>query len=162
MKVVCNASPIVSLARIDALELLHHAFGQIVIPQAVWNEVVVCGSGQPGAEAVKTAQWITRHSPQNASLVSALRQDLDAGEAEAIVLALEMPADLLLMDERLGRETARHLGIRMTGLVGVLVESKRRGIIPAVSPILQSLRERAGFRLSDALYRRILQDVHES
>ena len=162
MRVVCNASPLASLARIDALELLRHVFGHIVIPQAVWNEVVVCGSGQPGAEAVKTAQWIARHPTQNASLVSALRQDLDAGEAEAIVLALEMPADLLLMDERLGRETARHLGIRMTGLVGVLVESKRRGIIPAVSPILQSLRERAGFRLSDALYRRILQDVHEN
>lgn len=161
MRVVSNASPLVNLARIDALDLLPQVFGTVLAPEAVWHEVVVAGRGQSGAEAVAGAKWLTVQSPQNKVLVTALRQDLDAGEAEAIVLALELPADLLLMDERLGRETARHLGIRITGLVGVLVESKRRGLIPVVSPLLERLRQEAGFRLSDALYRQILQDVNE-
>jgi len=94
--------------------------------------------------------------------VQALQQELDAGEAEAIVLALETRAELLLMDEHLGRETARHLGLRHTGLIGVLIEAKRKGLISKVKPHLDALRDVAGFRVSDALYRRVLQDEGEA
>ena len=69
------------------------------------------GSGHPGADEVKTAPWIKMRAVTNRPLVQALRQDLDAGEAEAIALALEVGAELLLMDEHLGRETGRHLGL---------------------------------------------------
>jgi len=66
------------------------------------------------------------------------------------------------MDERLGRETARHLGLRCIGLIGVLIEAKHKGLIHAVKPYLDALRDIAGFRISDALYRRVLQDEGES
>lgn len=90
-----------------------------------------------------------------------LRQELGAGEAEAIVLAIEAQADLLLMDERLGRETARHLGVRYIGLIGILCEAKHKRLIPTVKPYLDVLRDLAGFRISDVLYQRVLQDEGE-
>jgi predicted nucleic acid-binding protein len=100
-------------------------------------------------------------SVTNAALVSALRQELDAGEAEAIVLTLETEAEMLLMDERVGREVARHLGLRFIGLIGVLVEAKHNGVLSAVKPHLDALRNVAGFRIRDALYARILENEGE-
>lgn len=94
--------------------------------------------------------------------MQALQQELDAGEAEAIALAMEIGTALLLMDERLGRDTARHLGIRYTGVVGVLIEAKHKGFVQAIKPLMDALRDLAGFRVSEALYRRVLQDEGES
>jgi predicted nucleic acid-binding protein len=94
-------------------------------------------------------------------MVRALRQELDAGEAEAIVLALESRADLLLMDERLGRETAQHLGLRYVGLIGVLIAAKSRGLIGQIKPELNALREVAGFFVDDTLYVQVLKDAGE-
>jgi predicted nucleic acid-binding protein len=74
---------------------------------------------------------------------------------------LEAGADALLMDERLGRETARHLGVRCIGLIGVLVEAKQKGIIAAVKYHLDALRDIAGFRISGDLYARVLHDQGE-
>ena len=98
---------------------------------------------------------------RNRELVRALQQELDAGEAEAIALALETGAELLLMDERLGRETAAHLGLRYVGVIGVLVEAKHKGLVSALKPQLDALRDVAGFRVSGGLYRRVLQDEGE-
>jgi predicted nucleic acid-binding protein len=161
MNVVSNASPLIALVRIGQLDLLRQLYSTIIIPEAVWHEVVVEGADQPGAEAVSSASWIVRRTVTNRPLVHALRQELDAGEAEAIVLAMEIGNTLLLMDERLGRDTARHFGIRYTGIVGVLIEAKHKGFIQAVQPYLDTLRDLAGFRVSEALYRRVLQDEGE-
>jgi len=161
MNIVSNTSPLINLAWINKLDLLHKLFGELVIPEAVWREVVVEGAGQPGADEVKAATWIKTQDVTNKTLVQALRQELDAGEAEAIALALEIKAELLLMDERLGRETARHLGLHYTGLIGVLIEAKRKSIIDAIKPHLNMLRDIAGFRISNALYMRVLQDEGE-
>lgn len=162
MSIVSNASPLINLARIGRLDLLRQLYGELSIPEAVWHEVVVQGTGQPGADEVKAATWIKRQAVTNQALVRALQQELDAGEAEAIALALEVEAELLLMDEHLGRETARHLGLRYTGLIGVLIEARRKGLIGAVKPLLDALRDIAGFRVSDALYERVLQDEGEA
>ena len=108
MIVVSDASAPINLARIGELDLLRKLYSEIVVPEAVWQEVVVNGAGQPGAEEISTVDWVKRMLVKNRHLVQALRQDLDAGEAEAIALALESEADLLLMDERLGRESAHH------------------------------------------------------
>lgn len=162
MSIVSNASPLINLARIGRLDLLCQLFGELTIPEAVWNEVVVEGAGEPGADEVKSASWIRMQVVANRQLVHALQQELDAGEAEAIALALEVGAELLLMDEHLGRETARHLGLRFIGLIGVLVEAKRKGMIGAVKPPLDALHDVAGFWVSDALYLQVLQDEGEA
>jgi uncharacterized protein len=161
MNIVSNASPLIALIRIGQLDLLRQLYSEIIIPDAVWHEVVVEGADQPGAEAVSSASWIVRRTVTNRALVHGLQQELDVGEAEAIALAVEMDDALLLMDERLGRDTARHFGIRYTGVVGVLMEAKHQGFVRAIQPHLDALRDLAGFRVSEALYQRVLQDVGE-
>lgn len=80
------------------------------------------------------------------------------GRKHAIVLTMEMQAELLLMDERVGREVARHFGLHYTGLIGVLAEAKHKGVLSAVKPMLDALRNIAGFRIRDTLYERVSQD----
>lgn len=162
MSVVSNASPLINLARIGKLDLLRELYGAIIVPEAVWQEIVVAGAGQPGADEIKAATWIKTQSATNRQLVRVLQQELDAGEAEAIVLALQVGAELLLMDERLGRESARHLELRCIGLIGSLIEAKRKKLIPAIKPYLDVLRDMAGFRISDALCVRVLRDEGEA
>jgi len=161
VKVVSNASPLINLARIGQLALLPRLFGRLLLPQAVWQEVVEDGRGQPGAEEIRRAVWIERAAVSNQPLIHSLRQDFDAGEAEAIVLAIEIQADWLLMDERLGRETAQYFGLRYVGLVGILSAAKQRGDLKALRPLLDRLRDVAGFRVSSALYQQVLRDAGE-
>ena len=146
MSVVSNASPLINLARIGELGLLRALYHQLLIPKAVWQEVVIEGAGQAGAAEVREACWIKRQGVTNRPLVRALCQELDMGEAEAIALALELDDALLLMDERLGRESAQHLGVRCMGLVGVLVEARHKALIRGRVPYLDALRDVAGFR----------------
>jgi len=161
MSTVSNSSPIINLARIGDLELLCKLYHELIIPEAVWQEIVVDGVGQPGAEEVKVAKWIKTRPVTNKHLIRALQQELDAGESETIALSLEEESELILMDERLGRETARYFGIRFIGLIGILIEAKRKGIISEVKHHLDKLRDIAGFRVSNSLYMRILQDEKE-
>jgi predicted nucleic acid-binding protein len=90
-----------------------------------------------------------------------LGQQLDEGECEAIALFIEQNAELLLIDERRGRAEADRLGLRITGLLGVLVEAKQKRFILAVKPVLDDLIATAEFRVADALYARILNIVGE-
>ena len=162
MTVVSDASPLVSLAQIETLSVLPALYSSVVLPDAVFEEVVVAGQGQPGANAIREAAWVETRAVANRDLVRALRQDLDEGEAEAIALAVEMESVLLLMDEKHGRETADHFDLSYVGTIGLLVEAKRSGHIRAIRPYLDALQERAGFRISDRLYRRVLRDEGET
>jgi predicted nucleic acid-binding protein len=131
-----------------------------LIPNAVWQEVVVKGAGQPGAQEVRNSRWIQRKDTSNPMLVLSLRRDLDRGESEAIVLAIEEKA-LLLIDERRGRATAEYLGLPVLGLVGVLVQAKRKGLLQEIRPLLDRLRTEVGFFISGVLYERVCKDVNE-
>jgi predicted nucleic acid-binding protein len=161
MIVVSDTSILINLAWLGELELLQRLYGKIYIPPAVWHEVVENGGGKPGSPEIKSADWITVQSVINQELTKALRQDLDAGESEAIALALEMSADLILMDERLGRATAQYFGLKYIGLLGVLIVAKKKNLIPEIRPRMDRLRNEIGFYLSDALYNRVLHDSNE-
>jgi predicted nucleic acid-binding protein len=160
MIVVSDASPLIALSDIGQLDLMHRLYGEIIAPEAVWQELVI-GRERTGRSKLTDAGWILRRSASNRELVFALLQDLDDGEAEAIALAVETKADLLLIDERLGRRTARHFGLNVVGVVGVLVDAKAHGMITAIKPYFEQLRAQAGFYLSDALYHRVLTDQGE-
>ena len=161
MSIVSDASPIISLAWIGQLHLLHRLFGEIVVPQAVWYEIVVKGADKPGMAEVKNAKWITKKTVNTKPLALILQHELDPGESEAIALALEENAKLILMDERLGRKFAQHLGLKFTGVVGILIACKHKKLIGEVKLFLDQLRDVAGFHISDALYSKILREERE-
>jgi predicted nucleic acid-binding protein len=161
MIVVSNTSPIINLAAVGQLALLPQLYGEVIIPPAVYDEVVISGAGQPGAMEIGEAAWAKVRPISNQALATALRMELDDGEAEAIALAVEMKADLLLIDERKGRRVAEKLNCRLIGLLGVLIEARQHNLLTAVKPVLDELLEKAGFRVSRALYERVLQVVGE-
>jgi len=162
MIVVCNTSPLTSLAAIGQFALLQQLCGRLHIPEGVWEELNAKGQHWPGREEVAAADWIERHTVQNQALVTALRRDLDRGEAETIALALELGADLVLLDEREGRHTAQRLELGVTGVVGLLLEAKARDALPAIRPYLDALRQKAGFFLSQPVYDAALSLAGES
>jgi uncharacterized protein len=154
--IVSNSSPLINLSAINQLELLRMIYGEIAIPYAVWDEVVVKGKGQPGVKNVKNANWIKKIKVDNVHLVESLALTLDYGEAEAIALAKERNAEILLIDDKLARVIAKHLGIRYIGLLGVLKEAKSRGLITVMKPYMHSLRTVAGFWVAENVYKDIL------
>jgi predicted nucleic acid-binding protein len=160
--VVSNTSPLNSLAAIGQFDLLHHLYGELHIAQGVWGELNASGKCWPGRDEVDSAEWIEHHTVQNRALVTALERDLDRGEAETIALALELEADLVLLDEREGRRAAQRFGLRVVGVVGILLDAKSHGVIKAVHPYLEALRQTAGFYLSDAVCDHALLLARES
>ena len=156
MIVVGDSSVFIALERIGALPLLPALFGGVHIPDAVWHELFEARRG-PG---FSPPPWLVRHTLAPSSIVPPAAVGLDAGEAEAIQLARDLHADLLLLDEVHGRRVALQLGLHTTGVVGLLVTARQRGLIPAVAPLLTSLR-RAGFWLSDKIVAHALRAAGE-
>lgn len=153
---VSNTSPLTNLAAIGQLDLLRSLYGRLLIADAVWDELHAGGQAWPGQAEVAAAYWITRRTVQNRPLVTALRERLDLGEAETIALAVECSSPFVLMDEREGRRSAQHFSLKTVGVVGVLIEAKSRGLVAPVGPLLERLRQDAGFFLSDAVIQQAL------
>lgn len=162
MKVVCNSSVLIGLSGIDRLEILHKRFPEgVIVPDAVWNEVVETGHGRSGAENVANAKWISRLKVQNCAFALALQTSLDEGEAEVIALGEEIGADLLLLDEKSARSVAERLQYPVLGTIGLLIWAKRQRIFPSLANELSLLRQKGGFRLSKIVYEYALQQVGE-
>jgi hypothetical protein len=106
-----------NLAAIGRLSLIKLKFGNIMIPDAVWHEVVIDGKGKRGAEDVEKSDWTKIQSVGDKALVKALDKDLDSGESEAITLAVENNADILLLDDKSARLIAANLGLDIIGIV---------------------------------------------
>lgn len=101
MKAVSNTSVLISLSSIGQLSLLHDRFpDRVLVPPAVWKEVVQRGEGRPGAHEVAGVNWITVCNVRSREIVQLLEMELDEGEAEAVVLAHEIGAEVVLLDER--------------------------------------------------------------
>lgn len=161
MIVVSNTSPINNLASAGYLVLLEQLYGNIIIPVAVSQELSAVQTPIAVATQVQAAQWIRVQQVNNLSTVASIQLQVDRGEAEAISLALELNANLLLIDERKGRAVASSLGISMIGLLGILIEAKSQGLILTVKPVLNDLIVRAGFWLHPKLYASILDSAGE-
>lgn len=163
--VVSDASVLICLGALGQLHLLRTFYQEILVPEAVWQEVTVAAASRPGAQETIHASrqgWLTVKTPSNRALVTSLQTTLDTGEAEAIALASQLGAGLLLMDESDGRSVARSLGVLVTGTLGVLLRAKQTGVVPELKPLLDTLIAQHSFRLSRSLYEQALQQVGET
>jgi len=161
--VISDTSAITNLAAIQHLQLLVQLYNQVTIPEAVYRELAQIDPPVPGSLEVQTAPWFQVRQVVSGTIIERLQSEvrLDPGESEAIALALELNADLLLIDERRGRAEANRLGLRITGLLGILVEAKQKNLIVAVKPLMDTLIASSDFRVSSALYNHILEIVDE-
>jgi uncharacterized protein len=150
MDIVTNTSPLIMLAKIDQLGLLPQLFTTVSIPIGVYRELIA----KSGVEAQRLefafSQFVEiREKPEFPPVVQTATKHLDPGEQQAIALAYLLNRPLVI-DERLGRQAARLLGVQVTGSVGVLLQAKRQNLVPLVMPLLYRAREQ-GYWLSDEL-----------
>ena len=152
MRIVSNTGPIIGLAKIGMLPLLKELAVEVLIPPFVYKELL--GKTGPETALIENAlrdliKVAPAHvlQPSEADVLS----ELDEGERQAVSLASELGEDvLLLIDDRAGRQAARKLGIAVTGLVGLLLLAKERGLIGMIGPFLDQVRQ-AGYWLSDEI-----------
>jgi predicted nucleic acid-binding protein len=157
--IVSDAGPIISAARAGKLELLRSVVENLMLPLAVYNEIVIKGAGKPGAQPEALAEWTTVKALAQPDQTVTLPVKLGDGEREAILLAEELGA-VLLMDDPDGRMEATSRGLEVVGTLGVLREAKVLGLIEEVKPVLDEYRA-SGYRIKDSLYQRFLQTLGE-
>jgi predicted nucleic acid-binding protein len=160
MNVVANSTPLIHLAASGDFELLKELFGTVIIPPAVYQEVVTEGAGKPGEAQTRHAAgtWLAVAGGIDQALVRGIiqSQGLHAGESEVIVLAQSLPADVVVMDDRRAVNYTKTSGLSVVRTPAVYVTAKRLGLIGSVSPKLDQLRS-AGFRLKDGDYEAVLR-----
>ena len=163
MRVISNTSPISNLAIVGRLEILARQFGKARIPSAVHRELSRL-EHDAGSRAIRDASfqgWIQVETTATSDLARNLAFSLDAGEADAIALASESAADLLIMDESAGRLAARKLGITMTGTLGVLLKERRAGRLTSMKEEIDRLVIDAGFFISRSIRQSFLEAASE-
>jgi len=162
---VSDSSPLIHLAKIEALELISRLYSRILIPPAVWWEVVEESEGRPGAVEMQravAAGWMVKQAARNETLVIALRQTLDNGEAEAIALATELQPEAVLLDDKLARQMARRLGVPVTGTLGVLLRAKQVGLVVELRSLITRLQSEGDYYIDPGLIEKALLAAGES
>ena len=156
MIVVADSSPLILLSRVGVLDAFATAFREVVVPDAVWREVVEARPDARGVSALRAAPWLR----VDARELPAIDMGLDPGETAAITLAEVLHADLLLIDERAGRVVAERRGLLVRGTLGVLVQLRETGALTALKPVVDALAAE-GFRVSPVLIAEVLGRVGE-
>jgi predicted nucleic acid-binding protein len=147
--VVSDTSPIRALAHLKLLSVLQELFDEVLIPPAVAEELA---HPRPSSPALNLSQlpMVRVRAPIDIDQVQRFRQQLDPGESEALALALEMRA-VILIDELAGRKAALHQGLIAVGVIGILLRAKAHGLIPRVRPLLDQLQDETKFYMSAEL-----------
>jgi predicted nucleic acid-binding protein len=148
--VVADTSPLLTLARIDRLDLLETQFERIHAPKPVWNELTTGDEGVDELRILRDRDVVTILPSERTDLSVEIGRELDAGETAALADAIEQNADLVLLDERDGRRVARRHDLNVTGVIGMLLRGTRAGTVD-LQAALDALRG-AGFWIDDDRY----------
>jgi predicted nucleic acid-binding protein len=147
--VIADTTCFIVLSKINELHILNKLYSQITTTPEVINEF---GDDLPG--------WVIIKSPSDKQKQLILEQQVDKGEASAIALALELPESLIILDDLEARTLAKHLGISVTGTIGVLSKAKLKGIVPSIKPLLEKIKQ-TNFRISPAIEAAALKEAGE-
>lgn len=141
-KVIVNATPLIALCHVKQLSLLRMLYGEIVIPQAVYDEISVKEDSVCKREIERSLDWIKICEVAKDARKSLFKAQLHAGEVEVMMLALEQNADVVVIDDKSAKKFAKQLGLPVTGTLGVLMKAKQCGYIDKLKPILEALLEK--------------------
>jgi len=157
-KIISNTTPILSLLKIDKLDLLKELYGIVIVPFAVYQEIEE-GKEKPYYQDLTSLDWIEIRNIKNPNSREYLI-DLDDGEAEVIVLAKEINADLVILDEIMGRRYAKRFEINLTGTIGILLKAKENGLVTSIKKLTSELVEK-GTWLNPKLISKALKMANE-
>lgn len=161
MIIVSDTSPISNLLLVNQLNLLKELFGEVIIPPAVNKEILALQSLDYNISVYLSSDWIKIIKPVNTQLVENLLDDLDEGESEAIALAKEIMPDYIIIDERRAYKIAIDLHLPVIGLLGILLIAKQEGKIEKIKPVIDDLKSKTTFRISDKLVTEVLKRANE-
>lgn len=149
MRAIIDATPLIALAVAGQLDILSLIFDEVIVPEAVWAEVVESGGDRPGAQELREAGWFEVRAPDMTSGLDPLLLGLDAGEMQALQLAVEDKPDFVIIDERLGRRAAKALDLPVKGTVGLLLAAYQAELLDreAVMAATEAMAEH-GIRFS--------------
>ena len=155
-KVVVNTTPLIALANVGKLELLRDLYGEILVPDAVLSEI----KSEPAKSVVKSSSWIKTVSVSYSGENGLFRAKLHAGEVEVMLLAKEQNADFVIMDDNPAKKTARFMGLKVTGTLGVILKAKKEGLIERVEPVMDAIIS-DGFYIDSGLRQMVLEEADE-
>ncbi|MBR6154267.1 MAG: DUF3368 domain-containing protein [Treponema sp.] len=159
MTIISDTTPIISLIKINRIDLLEKLFGEVLIPEAVFKELITNTVFENEARIVKSSTFLKIQAVQNIKALKILQaaSGLDDGESEAIILADELKSDVLIIDERKGRKVAQNLGIPITGTIGILIQAHDEKMLSSeeIKMYLEQLKN-SNIRLSENLIQEAL------
>ncbi len=162
MIVVADTSVLINMCRVGLGGLFERLFGEVIIPPEVAAEFSQLAFNVPRFAGLALPAGIRQQSPSALLPIIRSATGLDAGEAAALSLAVEIHADAILVDERRGYEVAVQVGLRPIGALGILLRAKTEGLVPAVKPIIDALCNEANFWVSESVREKVLQLAGES
>ena len=157
-RVVADSSCLIGLAQIKQFDLLRELFSRVYVPDGVYDEVVIIGAGETGANETKSAVrngWMIKKSVKEIAAVDALRTILGRGESEVIICYKELKLDYALIDERTARDMAELMKVKTMGVLGVINLAITKGFVIDKKKIINQLIN-MGFRISDKLYKKFI------
>lgn len=155
-KIVVNSTPLISLYKIDKLNLLKKLYSHVYVPYGVYEELSVDGKHN----FLAGVDFITIQKIENKEAKKFFRTSLHKGEVEVMILAEEINADLCLIDDLLARKYAKYLGYTVSGTMGILLKSKEKDHIAEIKPLLDGLLDN-GIYIDDKLYNTVLKLANE-
>lgn len=158
MIIISDSSPAISLAIVKKLHLFEDLYRKVVIPEAVFHEITF--QDKPFSKDLYNYFKNRIKKVTNDMAVEMLLSDIGRGEAEAIVLAKELKADVIIVDDLKARKLAILNGLEVRGTIGIFLEAKKKGLIDAIKPLLDMLIEN-GIRISDTIIRLALEAAGE-
>lgn len=159
-KVVVNSTPIITLSVIDKLYILKDLYRQVIIPQAVFKEVILEGDSRAGADFTVKYDFIKTQAIINKDAKRFFQTSLHEGEVEVMILAQEISSDLCIIDDFLARKYAKHLGLNVTGTLGVLIKAKEKGVLKEIKPLINNLINN-GIYIDNNLYETVIKLAKE-